>query len=167
MQPSEVTGCCLSTTSAFKRPETRTPTVSFGRPRQNLNAIAEHVLDTYYAVADRVQDDVDALQANVFTTSINADLERAYLLKREVIEMRRAVEPLVDSLTRLLTDYEDLVSLEVRRYIRDVRDRTQQITNRVTGYDDVPDSLLEAALGRVATQQNVDMRKISAWEPRH
>jgi magnesium transporter len=132
-------------------------------PYAVLHAIAEHVLETYSIVADRVQDDVDALQANVFTTSISADLERAYLLKREVIEMRRAVEPLVDSLAKLLTDYQDLVSLEVRRYIRDVRDRAQQITDRVVEYDDVLDSLLEAALGRVATQQNVDMRKISAW----
>jgi magnesium transporter len=131
-------------------------------PYAVLHAIAEHVLDAYQTVADRVQDDV-ALQANVFTTSLAADLEHAYLLKREVIEMRRAVEPLVDSLAKLLTDCEDLVSLEVRRYLRDVRDRTQQLTDRVTEYDDVLDSLLEAALGRVATQQNVDMRKISAW----
>jgi magnesium transporter len=139
------------------------PTALRPGPYAVLHAIAEHVLDTYQSVADRVQDDVDALQANVFTTSMAADLEHAYLLKREVIEMRRAVEPLVDNLAKLLTDYEDLVSLEVRRYIRDVRDRTQQLTDRVAEYDDVLDSLLEAAVGRVATQQNVDMRKISAW----
>lgn len=131
-------------------------------PYAVLHAIAEHVLDSYHTVVDRVQNDIDALQANVFSTSIAADLEHAYLLKREVVEMRRAVVPLVDSLTPLVLD-RDVASLEVRRYLRELQDRARQIIDRVAEYDDVLSSLLEAALGRVANQQNIDMRKISAW----
>jgi magnesium transporter len=56
-----------------------------------------------------------------------------------------------------------LISVEVRRYMRDVLDHNIQASDRITSYDDMLSSLVTAALGKVAMQQNVDMRKISAW----
>jgi magnesium transporter len=47
--------------------------------------------------------------------------------------------------------------------MRDVLDHNIQASDRITSYDDMLSSLVQAALGKVAMQQNVDMRKISAW----
>ena len=49
------------------------------------------------------------------------------------------------------------------RNMRDVLDHNIQASDRITSYDDMLSSLVQAALGKVAMQQNVDMRKISAW----
>jgi magnesium transporter len=70
---------------------------------------------------------------------------------------------LTTALQRLGTDHNDLISIEVRRYMRDVLDHQIQASDRITSYDDMLSSLVGAALGKVAMQQNVDMRKISAW----
>ena len=67
------------------------------------------------------------------------------------------------ALQRLLSDHNDLISKEVRRYIRDVNDHNSQAADRITGFDDLLSSLVQAALGKVGMEQNVDMRKISAW----
>jgi magnesium transporter len=67
------------------------------------------------------------------------------------------------ALQRMLTDHNDLISVEVRRYMRDVSDHASQAADRITAYDEMLSSLVQAALGKVAMQQNVDMRKISAW----
>jgi magnesium transporter len=67
------------------------------------------------------------------------------------------------ALQRLNTDHNDLVSIEVRRYMRDVLDHNIQASERITTYDDLLSSLVHAALGKVGMQQNIDMRKISAW----
>ena len=67
------------------------------------------------------------------------------------------------ALQRLHTDHNDLISVEVRRYMRDVLDHNIQASDRITSYDEMLSSLVQAALGKVAMQQNVDMRKISAW----
>ena len=64
---------------------------------------------------------------------------------------------------RIGTDHNDLISVEVRRYMRDVLDHNIQASDRITSYDEMLSSLVQAALGKVAMQQNVDMRKISAW----
>ena len=85
------------------------------------------------------------------------------MLKREVVELRRAVAPLTMALQRILTDHNDLISVEVRRYMRDVHDHNVQASDRITSYDDMLSALVQAAVGKVAMQQNVDMRKISAY----
>jgi magnesium transporter len=103
------------------------------------------------------------MEEEVFSPRTQINIECIYLLKREVVELRRAVGPLTVALQRLATDHNDLVNTEVRRYMRDVLDHQIQAADRINSYDEMLSSLVNAALGKVAMQQNVDMRKISAW----
>ena len=103
------------------------------------------------------------MEENVFSPTTETDIEHIYMLKREVVEMRRAVGPLTLALQRIGTDHNDLISKEVRRYMRDVLDHNTQASDRIASYDEVLSSLVQAAVGKVSMQQNIDMRKISAW----
>jgi magnesium transporter len=132
-------------------------------PYATMHAIAQHAVDGYLDVTDLIEADIDAMEEDVFSPGIQTDVESIYLLKREVVELRRAVSPLTVALQRLSTDHNDLISIEVRRYIRDVLEHNIQASERITSYDDLLSSLVQAALGKVGMQQNVDMRKISAW----
>jgi len=132
-------------------------------PYAVLHAIADHVVDHYLEVTDLVETDIDAMEENVFSPTSDTDIEHIYMLKREVVEMRRAVGPLNLAMQRLGTDHNDLISKEVRRYMRDVLDHNTQASDRIAAYDEVLSSLVQAAVGKVSMQQNLDMRKISAW----
>jgi magnesium transporter len=132
-------------------------------PYAIMHAIADHVVDSYLDVTDLIETDIDAMEEDIFSARTQTNIECIYLLKREVVELRRAVSPLTVALQRLGTDHNDLISIEVRRYMRDVLDHNIQASDRITSYDDMLSSLVQAALGKVAMQQNVDMRKISAW----
>src|SRR6202011_2348367 len=107
--------------------------------------------------------DIDSIEEEIFSPNKQINIECIYLLKREVVELRRSVGPLTLALQRLGTDHNDLISIEVTRYMRDVLDHQTQASDRITSYDEMLSSLVHAALGKVAMQQNVDMRKISAW----
>jgi magnesium transporter len=128
-----------------------------------MHAIADHVVDHYLHVTDLMETDIDVMEENVFSPDTTTNIECIYLLKREVVELRRAVGPLTLALQRLLTDHNDVISVEVRRYMRDVNDHNVQASERIASYDELLSSLVQAALGKVAMEQNVDMRKISAW----
>jgi magnesium transporter len=132
-------------------------------PYAIMHAIADHVVDDYLDVTDSIEVDIDAMEEDIFSPLAHTNIECIYLLKREVVELRRAVNPLTLALQRLHTDHNDLISIEVRRYMRDVLDHNIQASDRITSYDEMLSSLVQAALGKVAMQQNVDMRKISAW----
>jgi magnesium transporter len=149
--------------AAVRKRMDNTPSNCALGPYAVLHAIADHVVDHYLEVTDLVENDIDAMEENVFSPTSDTDIEHIYLLKREVVEMRRAVGPLNLALQRLGSDHNDLISKEVRRYIRDVLDHNTQAADRITSYDEVLSSLVQAAVGKVSMQQNLDMRKISAW----
>src|SRR6201988_2649692 len=132
-------------------------------PYAIMHAIADHVVDSYLDITDLIETDIDAMEEDIFSPLKQTNIECIYLLKREVVELRRAVAPLTLALQRMGTDHNDLISIEVRRYMRDVLDHNIQASDRITSYDELLSSLVQAALGKVAMQQNIDMRKISAW----
>ncbi|MDY6999589.1 MAG: magnesium/cobalt transporter CorA [Actinomycetota bacterium] len=132
-------------------------------PYSVMHAIADHVVDTYLAVSDLIETDIDAMEGDIFSPLTPTDIESIYLLKREVVELRRAVTPLANDLQRISREHDDLINAEIRRYMRDVLDHTIKASETIASYDELLSSLVQAALGKVAMQQNVDMRKISAW----
>jgi magnesium transporter len=139
------------------------PAVTKLGPYAVMHSIADHVVDHYLEVTDQIEVDIDAMEEDIFSPRTNTNIECIYLLKREVIELRRAVSPLTTALQRLASEHDDLINTEVRRYMRDVLDHQITTSDRINSYDDMLSSLVNAALGKVAMQQNVDMRKISAW----
>ncbi len=139
------------------------PAVTKLGPYVVMHAIADNVVDHYLDVTDMIEVDIDAMESEVFSPRTYTNVECIYLLKREVVELRRAVGPLTVALQRLASEHNDLINTEVRRYMRDVLDHQIQAADRINSYDDMLSSLVNAALGKVAMQQNIDMRKISAW----
>lgn len=132
-------------------------------PPTVMSAIADHVVDTYLWVTAAMEIDVDTLEENTFSPTSNTDIEPIYMLKREVVELRRAVSPLTDNLKWLINQNQDILTKEVRRQLRDVLDHQIVAADRISEYDEMLSSLVHAALAKVGMQQNQDMRKISAW----
>jgi magnesium transporter len=132
-------------------------------PYAVMHAIADDVVDHYRQVTDLIEDDIDTIEEAAFTPGHRTNVEPIYQIKREIVELRRSVAPLSMAFTRLQTDNRDLISTEVRRYLVDVADHQAQAAERIASYDEMLNSLVQAALARVGMQQNADMRKISAW----
>ncbi|CQD19318.1 magnesium and cobalt transporter [Mycobacterium lentiflavum] len=132
-------------------------------PYAVMHAIADEVVDHYLEVSSLVEADIDSIEEVAFAPGRTLDVEPIYLLKREVVELRRCVNPLSNAFHRIQVEYKELISKEVRRYLRDVADHQSEAADQINSYDDMLNSLIQAALARVGMQQNSDMRKISAW----
>lgn len=132
-------------------------------PSTVLHAIADHVVDGYLAVTGAVEDDIEELEREVFTPGSAPDAERIYAMKREVLELRRAVVPLGGPLRKLTEGYSALVPHEVRSYFRDVDDHLVTVAERIGSFNELLTTLVDAALAKITMQQNGDMRKITSW----
>ncbi|MFE2283013.1 magnesium/cobalt transporter CorA [Streptomyces sp. NPDC059443] len=129
-----------------------------------LHAMADHVVDEYVAVTDAVQNDIEAVETMVFSEyDGRGDAGRIYQLKRELLELRRAVAPLSRPLQQLSTQPIPVIPPEMRTYFRDVADHLTRATDQISAYDALLDSILQAHLAQVTVAQNEDMRKITAW----
>ena len=69
------------------------PAVTKLGPYAVMHAIADHVVDHYLEVTDQIEVDIDAMEEDIFSPRTNTNIECIYLLKREVVELRRAVTP--------------------------------------------------------------------------
>ncbi|MHA6796533.1 magnesium/cobalt transporter CorA [Pseudonocardia bannensis] len=132
-------------------------------PAAVLHAVADRVVDNYLEVTESIEDDIDEIEAEVFTPRSTMDAEQIYVMKREVLELRRAVTPLVAPLRKLTEGYSSLVPHEVRSYFRDVDDHLVTVTERVAGFNELLTTLVDAVLTKVSMRQNNDMRKITAY----
>jgi magnesium transporter len=128
-----------------------------------MHAIADAVVDHYLEVTQLMEGDIDAIEEEAFAPDHRTQIEPIYQMKREVVELRRSVNPLSVPFARLQSEHKDLVSKEVRRYLRDVGDHHTHAADQIASYDENLSSLVQATLARVEMQQNTDMRKMSAW----
>lgn len=133
-------------------------------PAAVLHALADHVVDDYLVVTDAVQADIDQVEMDVFSKEgERADPGRIYQLKRELLELKRAVVPLGRPLQILSTQQMRAIAPEIQAYFRDVDDHLKRVTEQIASFDELLNSILQAHLAQVTVAQNEDMRKITAW----
>lgn len=125
-------------------------------------AVADTLVDEYTRIAEELGEEVDQLEEAVFDVQQRFDIERIYTLKREILEMRHAINPLVPALRALINDHKDLTTKPVRSFFRDVLDHAILAADTVDAYDERLSSLIDAAAAIVSLRQNTDMRTISA-----
>ena len=133
-------------------------------PATVLHAIADHVVDDYLNVTDSVQADIDQVEADVFAENgARADPGRIYQMKRELLELKRAVVPLARPVEDLATRPIRVIDPEIQAYFRDVLDHLMRAKEQIASFDELLNSILQAHLAQVTVAQNEDMRKITAW----
>ncbi|MPZ97034.1 MAG: magnesium/cobalt transporter CorA [Propionibacteriales bacterium] len=132
-------------------------------PGSVVYAVCDRVVDEYESVAAELEIDVDEIEQSVFSTERTNDAERIYLLKREVLEFRRAAGPLRDPMARFANGSVAGVQADAAPFFRDVHDHVVRVFEQVGALDDLLGNALTANLATLSLQQNDDMRRISAW----
>ncbi len=131
-------------------------------PEAILHAIVDRVVDDYAPVVEGLENDIQEIETEVFGGNPDVSL-RIYKLSREVIEFQRAIGPLAGVLEDLIEDERLEIDSEVRRYLRDVRDHALRVTERVEGFRELLNNILDVNLTLVGIRQNDEVKKISAW----
>jgi magnesium transporter len=125
-------------------------------------AVTDHVVDLYVDAAEKLEDDLDKVEENVFSREGTGRIQQIYQLKREMVEFKRAVLPLQRPIQTLVSETFH-VPKDLRRYFRDIQDHLTRTVDQIAGFDDLLHSILQARLAQVSVEQNNDMRKIASW----
>jgi magnesium transporter len=128
-----------------------------------LHAVLDRVIDEYTAIATELENDVINLETKVFGGKRQTFSQEIYFLKRELIEYRHAIEPLVMPLQKLLSETYSQIPEVLKPFFRDTLDHLQRACEHASGMDSLLTTALQADLAHVQMRQNEDVRKISAW----
>ena len=157
----------LPNVAAVRQSLEHRPKVLAEGPPAVLHALMDRVVDDYAPVADGIEGDLDEIEDQVFGTGDDAS-RRIYQLTREVIGFQRAIQPLGEMSDQLMSA-EDPTS-EEHRYLRDVHDHAIRLGERVEGFRELLDKILQVnltleakALAQASNEQTIETKKISAW----
>jgi magnesium transporter len=132
-------------------------------PLSAAHAIADAIVDGYLEAADEIGRDLDTIEERVFSPAVTDDSEIIYLLKRENLELRRAVAPLVPHAQRLVEARTPNIPDELRAHFHDLGDHLLRVNDAVESYESLLMTMLQASNARQGLQQNTDMRKMAAY----
>jgi magnesium transporter len=129
-----------------------------------LYALMDFVVDQYFPIVDALEDELQELEGAIFNETFDREaMARIYRLKRELLELKRAVSPLVDVCNRLMRFDLPIIPDDTRPYFRDVYDHVVRINEMVDMLRELLTSALEANLSLVSVAQNESMKKLAAW----
>lgn len=129
-----------------------------------MHAIMDFVVDQYFPIVDALEDDLEALEDDIFGEPVSRDTTmRIYQLKRDLLEIKRGVSPLVDICNRLMRTDVDLIPDDARPYFRDVYDHALRINEKVDSLRELLGTALEANLSLTTIAQNEAMKRLAGW----
>ena len=132
-------------------------------PYAVLHAILDHVIDCYIDISLELENDVLQAEHKVFGETRESESQEIYLLKREVIEFRHAIDPLVAPLQSIASLGARHIPPELTPFFRDTLDHLSRASDAAAGLDSLLSSALQAEIAQVQIQQNEDIRKITSY----
>jgi len=130
-------------------------------PDHLLWAIADDLIDGYFPFADRIGDAIDDVQDEVVRQATPATLERLFLLKRELIEVRRAISPVREVFNQLTNRDEQLIDPDELVYFRDIYDHVIRLTDELDNYRELASATLDVYLTQVNNNLSVIMKRLT------
>ncbi|HXG03922.1 MAG TPA: magnesium/cobalt transporter CorA [Candidatus Binatia bacterium] len=141
-----------------------TPELLAQGPGFVLYALMDFIVDQYFPVVDALEDDLQALEEAIFAETFRRETAaRIYRLKRDLLEVKRAVSPLVDVCNQLMRFESELVPAVTRPYFRDVYDHVIRINDMVDTLRELTTTALEAHLSLISVGQNDAMKRLAGW----
>lgn len=118
--------------------------------------VIDGLTDSFFPVLERVDDEIEALEGEIFDRTSPDQLQRITKLRRELVELRRVAAPQRDLLARGIDEIVDIPGLEAdsRTYFRDVYDHSIRISDQIDSYRDLLAGTRDAYLSVVSNRLN-------------
>ncbi|KAB8320849.1 magnesium/cobalt transporter CorA [Tolypothrix campylonemoides VB511288] len=121
-------------------------------------ALLDAIVDGFFPVLERYGERIEELEDEVITNPTRQTLQKIYQVRRELLQLRRYIWPQRDAINSLIRDGNELISEEVRIYLRDCYDHTVQVMDMVETYRELASGLMDVYLSAVGNRMNEIMK---------
>ena len=129
-----------------------------------LYAIMDFIVDRYFPVVADMEKELESIEDKIFKEKPHrATTEQIYQLKRELLEAKRAVSPLIEICNRLMRFDIKHISGETQPYFRDIYDHVLRINEMIDNTRELLNTALEANFSLISISQNDTSKKFAGW----
>jgi magnesium transporter len=130
-------------------------------PDHLLWALCDDLVDGYFPLMDKLGDEIDLIQDAVIEKGDPQTLERLFVLKRELVAVRRAAAPVREIFNQLTNRDLALVDPEEILYFRDVYDHLIRLTDELDTYRELVSGTLDVYLSTVNNNLSLIMKRLT------
>ena len=118
--------------------------------------VLDALTDSFFPVLERLDDELERLDEQIFDQPSPENLERITHLRRQLIELRRVATPQRDMLARSTDEILEIPGLQAdsREYFRDVYDHAIRISEQIDSFRDLLSGSRDAYLLTVSNKLN-------------
>jgi magnesium transporter len=129
-----------------------------------LYAILDFIVDNYMPVLETFHAEVEAIEDSVFSQPAErVDVQRLYMIRRDLLRLRNSVGPLVEVCRRL--EHAEVMPIDaaMQPLFRDVTDHILRVQEGIDSLREVLAFAFEASLMSGQAQQTTITRSLAAW----
>jgi len=130
-------------------------------PDHMLWAVFDHIVDSYFPFADRLEEVVDRLQNAVFDKPDRQTLDELFALKRDLIAVRRAVSPVREILNEITNRDLALIDNQEVIYFRDIYDHIIRLTDELDTDRELVAATVEIYLSTINNNLSTIMKRLT------
>ena len=123
--------------------------------------LIDSIIDGFFPVLEAYGEQIEELEDEVVANPTRRTIERIYQVRRELLALRRAIWPQRDAINSIIRDGSDLISPEVRVYLRDCYDHAVQVMDMVETYRELTSGLMDIYLSSVGNKMNEIMKLLT------
>ncbi|HWO42270.1 MAG TPA: magnesium/cobalt transporter CorA [Candidatus Eisenbacteria bacterium] len=134
-------------------------------PGYVLYALMDAVVDRYFPIIDGLETELEAIEEQIFaneTTAVDI-IEALYDLRRKLMTVRHATEPLLEATGRLYAGRVPQLVAGLQDYFRDVYDHLIRLNQAVDSLRDMTATAISVNLSLVTIQENQVTKRLAAY----
>lgn len=125
-------------------------------------ALLDAIVDNYFVVVEEMSDKIEAMEENLINARPNDDTTlEIQELKRTMLRIRRAVNPLREVVSRLEKVDHVLVQKQTISYIRDLYDHIIQVSENIEIYREMTWGLMDMYMTTISNKMNEVMKVLT------
>lgn len=124
-------------------------------------ALLDMIVDKYFVMLEQISDDCEKLEDQLLHKPSDAVLQSIHKLKRETMDLRRAVWPLREIINTLIRNEFEFFQENTILYLRDVYDHSIHFIESLESLRDLLAGMLDIYLSSISNQVNKEVRTLT------
>jgi len=122
------------------------------------------VVDRYFPVLDGLEDELERLEERIFAgTPSRENIEALYSLKRKLMTLKHAAEPLQETAGKLYGGRVPEICAGTQDYFRDVYDHLSRINQSIDSLRDMLTTAVSVNLSLIQLGENETTKRLAAY----
>lgn len=125
--------------------------------------LLDAIIDGFFPVLEDYGERIEDLEEEAIVNPTRNTLKKIYRIRRELLQLRRAIWPQRSAINALIRDSNELISEEVRIYLRDCYDHAVQVMDMVETYRELSSGLMDVYLSAISNRMNEIMKSLTVF----